>query len=63
MANPTNYRNHLILKVTQDSGRVTYDTQTPDGELIEIAESYAVAKAIIDSTIEQQERYLAGKGK
>lgn len=64
MANPTKYRNHRILKVTQDSGRVTYDTHTPDGDLLELAsESYAVAKAVIDATIEQQERYLASRSK
>jgi uncharacterized protein with von Willebrand factor type A (vWA) domain len=49
------YRKYRIVKVVQDSGRATYDTQYPDGSPLEwAAESLAVARAIIDATIEQE---------
>lgn len=50
------YRQYEIRTVTQPSGRKTFDIYEPSGDISEIAaESYAVAKAIVDADIENQE--------
>lgn len=52
------YKNHTIIKVTQESGRVTYDIEDENGYADSWAhESLAVARAEINAKIEQQERW------
>lgn len=51
------YRGHEIRTITQPSGRKTFDIYEPAGGISEIAaESFAVAKAIVDADIESKEQ-------
>ncbi len=51
----TTHRKYKIVQIIQDSGRKTFDIQYPNGEPCEWAlESLAVAKATINSEIEQR---------
>jgi len=41
------YKGWTIFKVTQDSGRVTYDIYNPNGDFVSIHERLQVARAHI----------------
>lgn len=48
------YRGFQIVKVVQESGRVTYDTKSPDGSPDTWGNgSLAIARANIDAAIER----------
>lgn len=51
--NHSTYKGYQIVKVTQDNGRVTYDTRTPDGQPDTWANgSLAIARAQIDAEVQ-----------